>query len=55
MKESSKFHKFHKNQIYSLQACKCMDSLRTSKYIYYTFAHDKYNKRGCIDGEKSYQ
>lgn len=28
-----------------------MDSLRTSKYIYYTFAQDKYNKIGCMDGD----
>lgn len=54
MKESSKFLKFHKNQIYSLEACKSMYSLRTSRYIYYTCALDKYNKIGCVDGDRSY-
>lgn len=31
-----------------------MDSVRTSKYIYSTFAQDKYNKIGRMDGDRSY-
>lgn len=31
-----------------------MDSLKARKYIYYTFAQDKYKKIHCMDGHRSY-